>query len=202
MVGFRSDLGAQWSFPGATHTEAELLRQQWVTGEYWDRHKVAKRNRPMFPSRHEGRIDRLREIPLFEATPWATVRDAICDLPDPESSPGNGVPNHVFNPGARSYPGHTGSPLDLPAKTLKAGDHGVPGGENMLSRPDGSVRYFTAREAARLQTFPDDFIFPGSWSETMRQLGNAVPVRLGETIAASVADALRVLEQRGCLRAA
>jgi hypothetical protein len=29
--------------------------------------------------------------------------------------------------------GHTGSPLDEPAKTLKAGVHGVPGGENMLA---------------------------------------------------------------------
>jgi DNA (cytosine-5)-methyltransferase 1 len=38
------------------------------------------------------------------------------------------------------------------------------------------------REAARLQTFPDEFIFTGSWSETMRQLGNAVPVRLAEVI--------------------
>lgn len=202
MVGFRSDLGAQWSFPEATHTEEELLRDQWVTGEYWDRHQVTKRNRPKPPPRHEARIDRLREMPLFGATPWATVRDAICDLPDPETNPLNGVPNHVFNPGARSYPGHTGSPLDLPAKTLKAGDHGVPGGENMLIRPDGSIRYFTAREAARIQTFPDDFIFPGSWSETMRQLGNAVPVRLGETVAASVADTLRSLDQRNLRRAA
>ena len=196
MVGFRSDLGAQWSFPEATHTETALLREQWVTGEYWERHQVAKRNRPAVSERNGGRIDALREIPLFDETPWATVRDAICDLPDPERNPRNTVPNHIFNAGARSYPGHTGSPLDLPAKTLKAGDHGVPGGENMLCRPDGSVRYFTAREAARLQTFPDDFVFRGSWSEAMRQLGNAVPVRLGEVVAASVADTLGVLQER------
>jgi DNA (cytosine-5)-methyltransferase 1 len=79
--------------------------------------------------------------------------------------------------------GHTGSPLDEPAKTLKAGVHGVPGGENMLARPDGSVRYFTIRESARLQTFPDSFIFPDSWTESMRQIGNAVPVLLAEQIA-------------------
>ena len=62
----------------------------------------------------------------------------------------------------------------------------MPGGENMLRRPDGSVRYFSVRESARLQTFPDDFLFHGSWSETMRQLGNAVPVSLSAIVANSV----------------
>jgi DNA (cytosine-5)-methyltransferase 1 len=96
------------------------------------------------------------------------------------------VLNHRFQPGARSSAGHTGSPLDEPAKTLKAGVHGVPGGENMLVRADGSLRYFTIRESARLQTFPDDFRFHGAWSEAMRQLGNAVPVDLAEIIASDV----------------
>lgn len=60
----------------------------------------------------------------------------------------------------------------------------------MLLRPDGSIRYFTVREAARLQTFPDDYVFRSSWTETMRQLGNAVPVRLAEVVAQSVAKTL------------
>ena len=125
--------------------------------------------------------------------PWRTVREAIFDLPDPEKNPrmAANVRDHRFQPGARSYAGHTGSPLDEPAKTLKAGVHGVPGGENMLARPDGRVRYFTVRESARLQTFPDDFRFHGSWTESMRQLGNAVPVRLAEVIALSIHDDLR-----------
>jgi DNA (cytosine-5)-methyltransferase 1 len=80
--------------------------------------------------------------------------------------------------------------MDLPAKTLKAGDHGVPGGENMMVRDDGTVRYFSVRESARLQTFPDGYMFHGSWTETMRQLGNAVPVTLGRRVAASVAERL------------
>ena len=101
---------------------------------------------------------------------------------------------HRFQPGARPYPGHTGSPLDLPAKTLKAGDHGVPGGENMLLRPDGSTRYFTIRESARLQTFPDGYLLHGAWSEAMRQLGNAVPVALGHLVAGGVAERLITTE--------
>jgi DNA (cytosine-5)-methyltransferase 1 len=96
-------------------------------------------------------------------------------------------------PGARPYVGHTGSPYDQPAKTLKAGDHGVPGGENMLVMDDGSVRYFSVREAARLQTFPDDYAFSGAWSENMRQIGNAVPVRLGELIARDIRARLGAL---------
>jgi DNA (cytosine-5)-methyltransferase 1 len=73
---------------------------------------------------------------------------------------------------------------------LKAGDHGVPGGENMLSFEDGRVRYFTVRESARLQTFPDTYGFQGSWTESMRQLGNAVPVTLGQVVAEGIHDRL------------
>ena len=184
IVAFRSDLGIDWSFPKQSHSQDALLMDQWVTGEYWHRHQVAKRNRPPQPVNIESRLDRVRSRLPFDL-PWATVRDVISNLPDPERSSG-GIPNHIFQPGARSYPGHTGSPLDEPAKTLKAGDHGVPGGENMLRFPDGSIRYFTVRESARIQTFPDNFIFHGSWTETMRQLGNAVPVDLAQIIATDI----------------
>ncbi|MEQ8271520.1 DNA cytosine methyltransferase [Algiphilus sp.] len=198
LVGFRSDLGVNWAFPDPTHTEDALLRAKWITGEYWEKHRVSKRRRPEPPTRQLKRIARLEdeEDSVGGMSRWNTVADAIGDLPDPENSRRNRAENHVFVPGARSYPGHTGSPLHEPAKTLKAGDHGVPGGENMLVRADGAVRYFTVREAARLQTFPDTYIFHGSWSETMRQLGNAVPVRLGEVVARSVAEALHATSVR------
>jgi DNA (cytosine-5)-methyltransferase 1 len=199
LVGFRSDLGIEWSFPEGAYSEDKLLRSQWITGEYWDRHKIASRKRPQLEVRQAIRVERLRRNSLFDADklPWLTVRDAIGDLPDPEKNLKSGIPNHIFNPGARSYTGHTGSPLDGPAKTLKAGDHGVPGGENMLARVDGSVRYFTVREAARLQTFPDNYLFRGAWTEAMRQLGNAVPVRLAEYVARSVAETLIKSKERG-----
>jgi DNA (cytosine-5)-methyltransferase 1 len=66
----------------------------------------------------------------------------------------------------------------------------------MLLKPDGSVRYFTVRESARLQTFPDEYRFPGSWTESMRQLGNAVPVKLAQTVGKSVADCLWQAERK------
>ena len=185
IVGFRADLEIEWNFPEATHSREALLWSQWRSGEYWNQHKVSKRQRPDDP-RARAAANRLTENP--DLLPWLTVRDAIQDLPDPEKQPTAAREhlNHIYQPGARSYPGHTGSPLDEPAKTLKAGDHGVPGGENMLRRPDGSIRYFSVRESARLQAFPDDFLFHGSWTETMRQLGNAVPVTLAETVATSI----------------
>jgi DNA (cytosine-5)-methyltransferase 1 len=71
--------------------------------------------------------------------------------------------------------------------TLKAGVHGVPGGENMIAFENGKVRYFTVREAARLQGLPDNYEFVGSWSENMRQLGNAVPTPLAEVFASRIA---------------
>lgn len=185
FVGFRSDLGMNWSFPEASHAQDALLWSQRPKGEYWERHKVARRDR-VLSTRLADRAERLLLGP--DALCWRTTRDAIGDLPDPELQPrlASSVADHRFQGGARSYAGHTGSPLDEPAKTLKAGVHGVPGGENMLARPDGSVRYFSVRESARLQTFPDEFHFHGSWSETMRQLGNAVPVRLAEIMATDV----------------
>jgi len=193
IVGFRADIHRPWTFPTETHSLDALLRDQWVTGDYWERHRVAKKHRPEQPPRIEKKLAMLRATdPATLPQPWLTVRDAISDLPDPEKRPTvELVQAHRFQPGARTYPGHTGSPLDEPAKALKAGDHGVPGGENMLRRPDGSVRYFTVRECARIQTFPDNFIFEGTWTETMRQLGNAVPVRLAQRVAGSVCELLR-----------
>ena len=196
IVGYRSDIDARWHFPTPTHSFNALLNDQWVTSEYWDRHGIASSRRPAPPTEHRRTLDTLRGLGLAPMhAPWRTVRDALFGLPEPEVASSN-IRNHRLQPGARSYAGHTGSPIDLPAKTLKAGDHGVPGGENMLVRPNGELRYFTVRESARLQTFPDGYELHGSWSEAMRQLGNAVPVRLGQTVAASVASHLLMADHR------
>jgi DNA (cytosine-5)-methyltransferase 1 len=51
-------------------------------------------------------------------------------------------------------------------------------------------RVLSAREMARLQSFPDDFIFSGTMKRVMWQVGNAVPPRLGEVIASAIATEL------------
>ena len=199
VVGIRADLGVEFSFPRGTHTQESLLHDQWVTGEYWERHQIPRSERPEVSSyRLKRRIERLPLGICGElGHPWRTVRDAIRDLP----MIGIGqtsfkVLNHFLNPGARAYPGHNGSRWDEPAKTLKAGNHGVPGGENTLRFDDASVRYFSVRECARLQTFPDDWFFDGAWTEAMRQLGNAVPVDLATGIASELFRTLKLKSLR------
>ena len=181
MIGIRSDLNCFWRFPPETHSSDRLFWDMHVTGKYWDRHNISQAERPSIDQSVKDKADRLiKNHGKIESKlrPWKTVRDVLGHLPDPMSE--HGMSDHIFHPGARIYPGHTGSILDLPAKTIKAGDHGVPGGENMIRYPDGTVRYLTVFEAKRLQTFPDDFVIEGGWGESMRQIGNAVPVRLAE----------------------
>ncbi|MBN2652636.1 MAG: DNA (cytosine-5-)-methyltransferase [Spirochaetales bacterium] len=48
------------------------------------------------------------------------------------------------------------------------------------------TRPFTVREYARIQTFPDDWIFEGSMSQQYKQIGNAVPVNLATAVGHSV----------------
>lgn len=180
-----------------THSRERLLWDQYVSGAYWERHRLK------MPREPEDRQDRALVARLrgLKSSPpgqsWATVRDAIVGLGTP-----NGRNNHVFQDGARAYKGHTGSSLDLPAKALKAGDHGVPGGENMIRYGNGSVRYFTLREAARLVSLPDDFQFTQSWTESMRQLGNAVPVCLAEAAAKHMRAQIETARHRQAAKAA
>jgi DNA (cytosine-5)-methyltransferase 1 len=188
VVAYRHDLNISWSFPAPTHARDALLYAQYVDGSYWQEHGLPTRTPPVALTKQ---IDRLRRQPKRDLLRWRTVRDALRDLPEPtDRIPHPQYFNHVGIPDARIYPGHTGSPWDWPSKAIKAGDHGNPGGENMLRRDDGTVRYFTVRELARLQSFPDDWQFANSWTESRRQLGNAVPVRLATHIAESIRDAL------------
>ena len=186
LAGVRSDmLTSAVPMLQPTHSRDRLLWEQFVTGEYWKEHRI-KRSLDSYDATDAGAVRRLRESEVEPTDKrWVTVRDKLTGLGEP-----NGKNNHVFQPGAKSYKGHTGSPLDQPAKALKAGDHGVPGGENMMVLPNGSVRYFTTREAARLQGLPDDYEFPRSWTESMRQLGNAVPSELAESVGRWISSVL------------
>jgi len=197
FLGVRRDVLDTFTFPLPTHSKDKLAWDKWITGEYWKRHGLRQPADNLIPSSEIKLVKKLRESENEpQSRAWVTCRDAFWGLGEPGMSPG--MANHQFQAGARSYPGHTGSPIDEPAKALKAGVHGVPGGENMLAREDHSVRYFTVREAARLQGLPDELEFQCSWTESMRQIGNAVPVQLAERLGSWLVSLLTT-EQSGTL---
>jgi DNA (cytosine-5)-methyltransferase 1 len=148
------------------------------SGEYWERHDIPRKTGPkrakelVLPLLHGG-VDKL---------PWRTVRDALSDLRKPSQCEKEAWQNHWLIPGARRYTGHDGSQLDWPSKTIKAGVHGVPGGENTIIDDGGHFRYYTLRELARIQTFPDEHLFAGARLHVTKQIGNAVPCALAEAI--------------------
>jgi DNA (cytosine-5)-methyltransferase 1 len=172
FIGIASDYGDGWTFPEPTHSQEALTWSKHIERDYWDRHGVRRICEPA----SESEAQALKRLLMGGKKPrkkaWLTVRDVISDLPMPTKR--EQIAGHWQHPGARTYPNHTGSCMDEPAKALKAGDHGVPGGENMLLNNRNNVRYFTIREMARLQGFPDEFIIGGSWKAATRQLGNAV----------------------------
>ena len=71
------------------------------------------------------------------------------------------------------------SPWEKPSCTVKE-NHGAVNIHPKLPR------VLTARELARLQSFPDDFIFEGSKKWQLTQIGNAVPCNLGKAIGLAV----------------
>ena len=183
MVGIRNDLNVSWNFPESTHSEDALLWDKYVTGNYWEKHNISPSLLDL--SQRLSQKERLlSKYGMFqpEKKPWMTVRDALEGLPEPHEE-GSACDEHLLRKGAKEYVGHTGSEIDQPSKAIKAGGHGVPGGENMIRFPDGKVRYYTVLEAKRIQTFPDDYPISGSWTEAMRQIGNAVPVNLANYVA-------------------
>ena len=199
FTAFRSDLGLAPVCLKPTHSRMALLADQFVTGDYWRRHAIRARRDHLLKN-EVSKLDFLLED-FFDRfgcapKPWLTVRDAVSDLPLPVARGSEPlIPNHVQHPGARIYRCHIGSYWDYPAKALKAGTNGTPGGENILRyshrEGDPSVRYFTTREAARLQGFPDSWKFHGTWGACIKQLGNAVPVSIAEQFALEIKSRLQ-----------
>ncbi|HIU06149.1 MAG TPA: DNA cytosine methyltransferase [Candidatus Onthoplasma faecigallinarum] len=100
--------------------------------------------------------------------PWLTIKDAIGDLEDYNLH--NSLPNNGYSK-AKLFKGKQGNTItkaDKPAPTMRAEHHGNIEFHYLLPRR------LSAREAARIQSFPDNFVFVKSTTDAYRQIGNAV----------------------------
>ena len=117
--------------------------------------------------------------------PWVMTKEAIDDLWGTEKEK-NHLPNQEQYSQAKNYGEHLqgNKPIkaDYPGPTIRAQHHGN------IEFHYNKRRRLTVRECARIQSFPDNFVFKGSGSSAYVQVGNAVPPVLGWHIAKSVRD--------------
>lgn len=123
------------------------------------------------------------------ATPkgsWITSRTAIQDL---EDTPLDQTHSHVWSLAKRSSDqgGRVLNP-DKPSPTIRAECHGNNSFHYTLPRR------ISMREAARFQSFPDDFIFQARLRETERMIGNAVPPVFAWHMAQSIKATLEAFD--------
>lgn len=158
-----------------------------------DYYTPQKRERVIFIGNRIG-VRNYHPKPLLLPNQYITTGQTIADLIDhPEDEAFNHVPTKhrpdmaqrmlELEEGKSLYKGYSDAwkkcPWNEASCTIKENHGGV----NIHPR---LPRVLTAREMARLQSFPDDFIFMGPKNKQLVQIGNAVPPLLGKAIGLSV----------------
>lgn len=138
-----------------------------------------------------------------------TIKDVIDDLPKLKSGETSDIPNHIAMKHSAQmlekmrYVKDGGNRMDIPEELRpKSGDIRkyirydstkpsvcVTGDMRKIFHYEQN-RALTARELARIQSFPDDFIFEGTSIQIQQQIGNAVPPKLAYKIAKQIEEAL------------
>jgi DNA (cytosine-5)-methyltransferase 1 len=163
---------------------------------------VPQTRRRLFVIGMKGHVPTLPEPTV---TSYKTVKEAIGDLVRRRSAAFNQEPNshapHIVKKWSKLMPGEIDPNYrrarlhaDRPSHTIRAGGGYGPKGNHLAGfHPPihySLPRQLTVREAARLQSFPDDWIFKGSKTAQGRQVGNAVPVLMAEAVARHVVSLL------------
>lgn len=158
-----------------------------------DYYTPQKRERVIFIGNKKG-LTNYHPKPMLSPKEYVTTGQAIGDLLNHPIDPDfNHVPTvHredmakriMETPeGASLYKGYSDAwkkcPWNAPSCTVKENHGGV----NLHPK---LPRVLTAREMARLQSFPDDFIFEGKKNKQLVQIGNAVPPLLGKAIGLAI----------------
>ena len=121
--------------------------------------------------------------PTHSKENWLTSAHAIADLEKVKEDPSI---NHIWSrANVSGEQGNRRLKADKPSPTMRAECHGNIQFHYKLPRR------ISMREAARIQSFPDNFIFDSGLRETERQVGNAVPPILAWHVAQSVLKALK-----------
>lgn len=158
-----------------------------------DYYTPQKRERVIFIGNRKG-LKNFHPKPILSPNEYITTGQAIVDLINHPVDPAfNHVPTIHSEDMARRimetpegkslYKGYSDAwkkcPWNAPSCTIKENHGGV----NLHPK---LPRVLTAREMARLQSFPDDFIFEGKKNKQLVQIGNAVPPLLGKAIGLAV----------------
>lgn len=116
--------------------------------------------------------------PILNKNNWVNLKQALGDL---ENLDEGAVSNHYWSKAKKNNgQGNTTVSPDKPGPTMRTEHHG-----NIEFHWNGKRR-LSAREAARIQSFPDDFIFYPSTSSAYKQIGNAVPPVMAWHVATAI----------------
>jgi len=187
IVGYHKSLGLHFTFPPPTHTKTKMVTL-------------------------DGR----------KTSRWVTLKETIGDLPEPvpgrDKNKANGnltVPNHEYMTGGFSsiyMSRNRKKSWNEQSYTIQAGGRHAPlhpSSTEMMKveedkwtfRSDTPVyRRLSVRECARIQTFPDNFMFYyTNIADGYKMVGNAVPVKLAQAIAKKIKSDLKTSEQRNVI---
>lgn len=153
-----------------------------------------------FPAQNKKRLylkDILKDVPKSQGTTYSENKKKILNLV-PQGGCWRDLPDEIAKEymGASYFlgGGKTGMARrlswDEPSLTILCSPSQK---QTERCHPD-ETRPLTIRESARIQSFPDDWIFEGSVSEQYKQIGNAVPVELGKAIGLSIKNYLDQLD--------